>query len=114
MKVTPAAVRRQLEQLGYTDVPDEIVLEFLEELKSEAARTAEKVLSWKASSTVIYSCSFLLIDVHVNVEFLKGLGLGCIYVIAGATSHRARIHRRRRGRGIRRRDSPRYLSTTQT
>ena len=45
MKVTPAAVRRQLEQLGYTDVPDEIVLEFLEELKTEAARKGgEKVV----------------------------------------------------------------------
>jgi hypothetical protein len=42
MKVTPAAVRRQLEQLGYTDVPEEVVLEFLAELKVEASRAAQE------------------------------------------------------------------------
>jgi len=36
MKVTPHAVRRQLEQLGYSNVPDEVVMEFLAELQAEA------------------------------------------------------------------------------
>ena len=36
MKVTPHAVRRQLEQLGYSDVPEEVVMEFLAELQAEA------------------------------------------------------------------------------
>lgn len=42
MRVMPEAVRRQLEQLGYVDVPDEVVLEFLAELKAEAAKLGDQ------------------------------------------------------------------------